>query len=157
MQRFTRKNRRNLTKKTHPGTITIGLIYANWCGHCQALKPEWKKMKHNVMKTLSYKKGIYKFVEIEDADKTKEQQIAVMNSGLHGSKIEANGYPTIFKIHGGKVKYFEGDRTSGELQNWFLGENQPENKKPPMQPQPGFIGFMRNRIFGGKTRRKRRS
>ena len=35
---------RNTRKHMKP-SITVGLIYANWCSHCQALKPEWKNMK----------------------------------------------------------------------------------------------------------------
>ena len=37
------------TKKRHSAKpVIIGLIYANWCGHCQALKPEWNTFKKNL-------------------------------------------------------------------------------------------------------------
>ena len=28
----------------------IGKIYAEWCGHCVALKPEWEAMKQELQK-----------------------------------------------------------------------------------------------------------
>ena len=148
MQRYTRKNTVKLTHKNRPhmGVVTIGLIYANWCGHCQSLKPEWKKMKSNIMKTPSYKKGAYKFVEIEEADQAKDQKINEINSRLMGEKLAANGYPTVFKIHGGKLHYFQGDRTSGSLQSWFLGTKQQQHKEAPARG----VYSMFNRMFGGK-------
>jgi thiol-disulfide isomerase/thioredoxin len=156
MQRYTRKQRRQgvTRKNVNPGVVTIGLIYANWCGHCQALKPEWQKMKNNIMKTPTYKKGGYKFHEIEDADELKDSKINNINSKLKGGKLSANGYPTIFKINGGKLQYFEGGRSAGELQNWFLGKETHIDVKA-RAPTP-FL----NRLFGGKknkTQKKRKN
>jgi thiol-disulfide isomerase/thioredoxin len=130
--------RNNRTKKNHPekSIVTIGLIYAEWCGHCQALKPEWQNMKTNIMKTPSYKKGNYKFTEIEDSDDLKDSKISDINSKLKGGTLSANGYPTIFKIMGGKISYYQGNRTASELQNWFIA---PKNK-------------MIRRTIGGKRR-----
>ena len=151
MQRYTRKNRGNKTQKKHAGLITIGLIYANWCGHCQSLKPEWKKMKYNIMKTPSYKRGVYKFMEIEDADKSKDSKMNAINSRLQGEKLAANGYPTIFKIHGGKLNYYEGGRDANALQSWFLSNKQPMQSPPPRNVQSLF-----QRMFGGKTKKNKR-
>ena len=152
MQRYTRKNRGNKTQKKHVGVVTIGLIYANWCGHCQALKPEWKKMKYNIMKTPTFKRGGYKFMEIEDADKSKDSKINSINSRLNGEKLAANGYPTIFKIHGGKLNYFDGDRTSSGLQSWFLGVNKQSVEQAP----PRNVESLFQRMFGGKTKKIKR-
>jgi len=165
MTKFTRKNtnqnrgtRKNGGKTS--GIITIGLIYANWCGHCQALKPEWKKMKNNVMKNPSYKKGMYKFMEIEESDKMKDEKINSMNKYIKGSKLAANGYPTVFKVKGGKLNYYEGDRNAHEMQKWYLeGNNNNNNYKQPEgieRKPPSNIYSMFNRIMGGgKTRRKK--
>jgi hypothetical protein len=160
MQRFTRKNaNKNRGTKKNSGIITIGLIYANWCGHCQSLKPEWKKMKHNVMKTPSYKKGMYKFMEIEESDKMKDAKINKMNNYIHGEKLAANGYPTVFKIKGGKLNYYEGDRNAHEMQKWYLegamNNNHKQSEDFERKP-PSNIYSMFNRIMsGGKTRRKK--
>jgi thiol-disulfide isomerase/thioredoxin len=154
MQRNTRKNRGNKTQKKHAAVVTIGLIYANWCGHCQSLKPEWKKMKYNIMKTPSYKHGVYKFMEIEDADKSKDSKINAINTRLQGGKLEANGYPTIFKIHGGKVHYYEGGRDANALQTWFLGQNQQTKDKE--QPATNGVQGIFQRMFGGKTKKNKK-
>jgi thiol-disulfide isomerase/thioredoxin len=119
MPQRTKKNKHNLTKKNVKGPVIIGLVYANWCGHCQSLKPEWETMKQNMMRSPSYRNSSYKFVEIEDSDNAKDAKISNINSSLIGSKLAANGYPTIFKVHGGKLEYFQGGRTSSELESWF--------------------------------------
>jgi len=149
----TRKNinKNGITeKKPKPGGVVIGLIYANWCGHCQALKPEWNKMKHNVMKTPSYKKGFYRFIEIEDSDNDRDSKINDINSRLTGEKLAANGYPTIFKIHGGNLQYFNGNRTSSELQSWFLNKSNQHK-----ETQHRGVYSMFNRMFGGKTKKNK--
>jgi len=154
MPRFTRKNanknrgtRKNIGKSG--GIVTIGLIYANWCGHCQALKPEWKKMKNNVMKTPSYKKGMYKFMEIEDADKMKDAKINSMNKYIQGQKLAANGYPTVFKVKSGKLNYYQGDRTANEMQKWYFeGNNKEEYFEKPVSNN---MYSMFNRMMGGKN------
>ena len=146
------RNKHNVTQDKHKvkGVITIGLIYANWCGHCQSLKPEWQKMKYNVMKTPSYKRGIYRFSEIEH-DKAPTE-IEKINSGLNGNKLSANGYPTIFKVNRGKLKYYQGNRTAGELQKWFL---ESSNEQPLHVEKPYDRFSMFNRIFGGKTKKNK--
>jgi hypothetical protein len=138
MPQLTKKNKHNLTMKNIKGPVIIGLVYANWCGHCQSLKPEWETMKQNMMSSPSYRNGSYKFIEIEDSDNAKEAKISNINSRLIGSKLTANGYPTIFKVRGGKLEYFQGGRTSSELEKWFSSK----------------------RMYGGRRRagyRKRRS
>jgi len=152
--RKNKKNAHNATRNKHKvkGVITIGLIYANWCGHCQSLKPEWQKMKYNVMKTPSYKNGNYRFSEIEDADRLKDQKINQINSYLNGNKLSANGYPTIFKVNRGNLRYYQGNRTAGELQKWFL---EGSNEQPLHVENPYDGSSMFNRIFGGKTKKNK--
>jgi hypothetical protein len=107
-------------------------------------------MKYNIMKTPSYKRGVYKFMEIEDADKSKDSKMNAINSRLQGGeKLTANGYPTIFKIHGGKVHYYEGQRDASGLQGWFLGQNQQPTEKAEAPPRN--IQSLFQRMFGGKT------
>jgi thiol-disulfide isomerase/thioredoxin len=148
MQRYTRKQNHKKTQKNRSenGIVTIGLIYANWCGHCQSLKPEWQKMKNNVMKTPSYKKGLYKFSEIEDSDELKDSKIAAINSKIKGGKLTANGYPTIFKVDGGKIQYFQGGRTSNELQSWFI--------KTKKNNTTSFFGGKKRIIYKRHSRRR---
>lgn len=148
MHRYTRKNNHNKTEKNHNGLIIIGLIHANWCGHCQALKPEWKKMKYNIMKSPS--RSSYRFMEIEDSDKAKDYKINVINSKLKGGKLEVNGFPTIFKVSGGSLDYFDGGRDAKSMENWFLkaGSKKESNVE---KTEPTFL----QRIFGGKTKKNK--
>jgi len=116
MQRFTRKNRRNLTKKTHPGTITIGLIYANWCGHCQALAPEWEKLK----KILPKKR--IQLIDIEEAEIEKRSAFEKQHPSL-----SVNGYPTIFKIHPNHtIDYYSGPRNALAMKKWALSKSKKQ-------------------------------
>jgi thiol-disulfide isomerase/thioredoxin len=133
-------HRNNKTKKNHQpkGVVTVGLIYANWCGHCQSLKPEWQTMKNSIIKSPSYKGGQYKFTEIEDSDELKDSKINEINTTLKGGTLSANGYPTIFKISGGKISYYQGNRSANELRKWFMSSS-------------GNNPLLR-RTFGGKRR-----
>jgi len=164
MPKFTRNSRNSRKSRNPVRMVTIGLVYANWCGHCQALKPEWKKMKNNIMKTPSYKRGAYKFIEIEDSDKLKQQKMNNVNSMIKGGKLSADGYPTLFKVQNSKIEYFQGGRNAKELQNWFLGGNAEEDKVPMETEKaekdnleaPRNVYSVFNRMFGGKTRKNKR-
>ena len=158
MQKLLRKTKRNklynknktLNKRPHHlKVITVGLIHANWCGHCQALKPHWDKMK-NEMK-IGNKSKKFDFVEIEDSDHMKEKKIHNINKKIKGNKIDIKGYPTIFKIEGGNVKYYGGERESESLKSWFSeGENQHKNKHKNQHKnqQQGLMNGMQQ-MFGG--------
>jgi thiol-disulfide isomerase/thioredoxin len=103
--------------------IIIGLIHANWCGHCQALKPVWQEMKQDLNDDFDIQ-------EIEDSDKNKEEKKSKLNEKIKGGKeIQANGFPTIFKIVDGEIQYFEGDRTKEKLVSWAKGGNMTGGKK----------------------------
>ena len=39
--------------------ILIGKVYANWCGHCQHLKPEWLKMKKELKSKMGKKENYF--------------------------------------------------------------------------------------------------
>jgi thiol-disulfide isomerase/thioredoxin len=136
---FSRKNRRTL--KNHRKPVTVGLIHASWCGHCRALLPEWKKMK------ASMRGANYNYLEIEDSDPHKDRKIALVNSRLKGEKLTVNGYPTIYKVHNGKLEYYQGERTAQAMQKWFGGNaSAPEPAQEPIKP-------LMQRFFGGKKQK----
>ena len=130
---LSRKHRH--TVRNSKPAITVGLIYANWCTHCQHLKPEWKKMKKGMRGTNCH------YLEIEDADHHKDRKIAHVNSRLKGGKLEANGYPTVFKVKGGKLEYYQGERTAQAMQQWFKGGSAEVPQQEPSLMQ---------RVFGGQ-------
>jgi thiol-disulfide isomerase/thioredoxin len=98
--------------------IIIGKVYANWCGHCQHLKPEWLKMKKELRSKKMSKNCIFEFVEIEEND-----AIGMNNFKQRFPQLNVSGYPTIFKNNGDdQLEYYNGDRTSSEMSHWALAK-----------------------------------
>lgn len=120
-QRNNRKFRTTRKNQGNADGLVAGLIFANWCGHCQALKPQWAEMKKSLAKNPTFNKKGGIVIEIEDSDPKKDSKIENINKTVKGNKLQANGYPTIFKKRGGKIEYYQGERTAGGMTNWFLG------------------------------------
>lgn len=104
---------------THSPTIdtskpVIGKVYANWCGHCKTLMPIWAEMKDDINNNFPDK---YTFSEIES-----EQQIPKFEKIKEDYNIDlnANGYPTLFKIQNGNVEYYNGAREKEAMKSWFI-------------------------------------
>jgi thiol-disulfide isomerase/thioredoxin len=98
----------------------IGKVYANWCGHCQTLNPEWNKMK-----SLLKKNPNIQFVEIEESQKNK-----LNNLKKKFPQLEINGYPTIFKINKKKqIEYYTGNRIAMDMKKWSIEKNNRSTKK----------------------------
>ena len=143
-----KKHHTNKSHKKSKKTIIIGKVYADWCGHCQALKPEWKKMKHHI----HTKKGKLRVVFVEIEEKSIDRKLKQLKDE-YGVEVNANGYPTLFKIENGKVDYFNGNRRSEDMSNWFLKggdgnqsqqNNNEENMPILMQDSQG--GTRRHRV-----------
>jgi len=97
-----------------PSPIIIGKVYADWCGHCQELKPKWAQLK----KILP--KGRVQTIEIEEAETDKRAQF----EKTHKKTIDVNGYPTIFKIVNNKIEYYSGPREAEDMKRWVLSTPQ---------------------------------
>ena len=115
------KKKTNKTKKVTPkknkDESTIVLIYANWCPHCQTMKPEWNKMKNRLGMDIET-------IEIEDSDFDKDMKIRdIEDNKLNGEHIEIVGYPTMFKVHNGHADYYGGIRTASDMINWAKAHN----------------------------------
>ena len=130
---YKNKTKRNFNKKPKKvNLVTAGLIYAEWCGHCQALKPHWYKMKKN----MKNKKKSPNFIEIEDSDQLKQKKIDDINNKLGEQKLVINGFPTVFKIKGGQIEYYEGQRDADSLSKWYsekYHKNNNQNLIPEMK------------------------
>ena len=93
----------------------VGKIYANWCGHCQSLKPEWDTMKSTIKNGSNIQ-----FIEIEEGEVNKLERFKQQFPNL-----EVNGYPTIFKIHPTRsIEYYNGARLSYDMEKWATSNNQ---------------------------------
>jgi thiol-disulfide isomerase/thioredoxin len=123
--------------------VIVGKIYADWCGHCQTLGPEWKKMK-----TLMHKKkGKKNLVYAEIEEKEIESKLRKLEKD-HRVTVSANGYPTLFRIEKGKVVYYNGERHADKMSEWFLRDGGGGEEGNGM---PGIPGIMRDQQ-GGKPR-----
>jgi len=124
------KNARH-TKKQHKNIVIVGKVYADWCGHCQALKPEWAKMKKHIHRKKGRRHVIYEEIE----EKQIGKKLNKLNQSQHVN-VEANGYPTLFRIENGKVDYYNGNRQSNAMADWYLRGGDPLGQQPEM---PGLL------------------
>jgi len=90
--------------------VVVGKIYAEWCGHCITLKPEWDAMKIDLK---SYPD--IELVEIEEKEKDKLDEFKKKYPN-----VEISGYPTILKVSGETIEYYNGERTKDKIKDWIL-------------------------------------
>jgi thiol-disulfide isomerase/thioredoxin len=147
--RHTKKNR-----KSQKNMIVVGKVYADWCGHCQSLKPEWAKMKHKIHKKKGKHHIVYEEVEEKEID-TKLKRI----KNEQKVNIEANGYPTLFRISNGKVDYYNGNRQSDAMADWYLRGGNSNAVDPVPLLSDGFPNMLPNLMQdqqGGRHSMKKR-
>ena len=107
-----KKKTKKVTSKKTKDESTIVLVYANWCPHCQTMKPEWNEMKNRLGMDIET-------IEIEDSDFDKDMKIRdIEDNKLNGEHIEIVGYPTMFKVHNGHADYYGGSRTASDMITW---------------------------------------
>jgi len=100
--------------------IIIGKIYADWCGHCQTLEPEWNKIK----KMMKKNKNI-EMIEIEEKNQTK---LDILKNQF--PELQVNGYPTIFKIRPNRhIEYYTGNRNAIDMKKWIIDKNRSTKKR----------------------------
>jgi thiol-disulfide isomerase/thioredoxin len=119
--------------------IDVILIHANWCGHCQTLMPEWKKMKE----IIKNDKNIHVH-EIESSDADKDHRIDEFNKKTKGGrKITVPGFPTIVRLENGDISEYKGERTAEKLAKWARKEKMAGGKRKSQH---------KKRKIGGKKR-----
>ncbi len=172
-------------KKTKKNILHVGKIYADWCGHCQSLQPEWAKMKNDMKLAMgrSLQNIHIEFVEIGDTPKNKAKGLTVEGmitkyNGKHlpnsVEKVKSDGYPTLFKVLNGKLEYYTGNRDASSMYTWYMNGVNPVaikkmngGKKSRSKKSKGFIArfteiivsqpliLMKNRSKKNKTRKSR--
>jgi thiol-disulfide isomerase/thioredoxin len=133
--------------KNPHNTVIVGKVYADWCGHCRNLKPEWARMKTKIHKNRGKKHIVYAEVE-ENEIGTKLRHIESRNK----VQIAVNGYPTLFKIVGGKVDYYNGNRNSQQMADWYLEGGKEESNMPNVMKD---VQGGRRRYFTRRRNRRR--
>jgi thiol-disulfide isomerase/thioredoxin len=131
-------------KKSKKNVLHIGKIYADWCGHCQTLQPEWDRMKNDMKLAMgrSLQNIHIEFVEMGDTPKNKAKGLTVEGmitkyNGKHlpnsVEKVKSDGYPTLFKVLNGKLEYYAGNRDANSMYTWYIqGVNKPNVLKKPL-------------------------
>lgn len=147
-----RANSKPITRRNAKNNIIAGKIYANWCGHCTALEPEWDKMC-KIIKQKD-KKRRFKFMQIEEKQIATEFPKFKKN---HNVDLTADGFPSLFRFANGKVEYYQGNREANQMTEWYLkggdGDVIPEKQPGPDVLNVKMPGLMED-MQGGKRYRR---
>ena len=100
---------------------TVGKIYSDSCGHCNAMKDAWEEMDKHVGGRVEVKE----FSTEPDGMKKLEE----FNKERGTNIASQGGVPTLFKMKEGNVTYYNGGRSTGELVKWALEQKGGSNKK----------------------------
>lgn len=111
------KNNNNKQQDNTTKQVTVGLVHANWCGHCQHLMPEWNKMEHNIKNDQKLNKKC-DIVKIESENISNELP---KYENMINEKIPIEGYPTIFLIKNRHIEKYGGERNAEAIGGWVAG------------------------------------
>ena len=104
----------NLSNLLKDGNWMV-LYHADWCGHCQTMKPEWKKV---VDKISNNSKPSFNVAEIESSH---------IGNLINSPKVV--GYPTIKMFNSGKeVANFEDDRNAVNIEKFAIANSKKLKK-----------------------------
>jgi thiol-disulfide isomerase/thioredoxin len=108
----------NLSKIIKDGDWMV-LYYAEWCGHCKTMKPEWNKVVSNIKESNN------------SNDTTNNINIAEIES-KHIDKLEdkpkIDGYPSIKMYNNGKeIANFNDSRVASKIEE-FANSNSTRQK-----------------------------
>jgi len=154
-------SKKQISKKSEKKHI-FGKVYAEWCGACKQLQPNWVEMltklngnkwdeyspqekEQEMKKTIMVNKDgtVLEIIQIQDSD---YENYKSQHSDLRD--LEANGYPTIFRkkmhIPNSPIEYYNGNRSPDDLIDWALDRTRKEELESP------FVHFNN----GGKKRVK---
>lgn len=103
------KEKKVIKKKISNKVISKKLVlyWANWCGVCQKIKPNWNKAKEILME--KYPKLKVEEINCDNLDKSKSYIL------VNGEKESLDGVPTILLRDGvNDVEYERGDGLKGD-------------------------------------------
>ena len=90
------------------------LYYAEWCGHCKSMKPEWEKVVE----------------KLKDSGKINIADIKSDVIGALSHKPNIEGFPTIKMYNkGNEVAKFEDARSAEKLEKFAISNANSNNKK----------------------------
>jgi thiol-disulfide isomerase/thioredoxin len=141
----TRKSKKTNTVSKNKKHL-VGKVYAEWCGACKSLQPNWTEMLTQLngnkwanyspqQKEVEMKKSIMvnkdgtvlEIIQIQDSDYDSAK-----NTRSELRDLEANGYPTIFRkkmhIPNSPMEYYNGDRTPEDMIRWAFDHSTQSNQ-----------------------------
>lgn len=118
----TFKNRNKTMKRPRTMRViksprVVGRIYSDSCGFCVAMKDAWEKMKTKIQEQG---KELVKFVDIEAQEMNEKLDDLNKRLVLPQKVSIQGGFPTLFKIHRGKVEYYGGERSADKMYEWYM-------------------------------------
>lgn len=93
---------------------SIVRVYAQWCGHCQAMNSYWDNIKSKL--------------NVIDVEASEIEKLNEINQSLK-KPIIVKGYPTLAKIKSGMVTYYTGNRTYEDILNWGSPKKSKSTRK----------------------------
>ena len=120
------------------------LYYADWCGHCNTMKPEWKKVV-NKMKMSN----IVNVAEVESS-----------HIGDLLNKPEVNGFPSIKMYNSGnETANFEDERVADKMERFAMSNTSKSTKSHTNNSllkklSNGYINPMK-KVINSLSRKKR--
>lgn len=95
---------KDLPNKLKSNDKQLVLFFADWCGHCKKIKPDWEEVSKQV--------GHDKMLQVNVGNGTEEEK-TIMN------EYDVKGFPTIIIFENGKPKGPFESRDKDSLLNFF--------------------------------------